>query len=88
MSGTPGSLKGDLKLGDLHEDLLTSLSVLIFFLSDGKLRTLHGRLFMLDDLESKSTVSGLWGNTKPRENAHLYDVGPMIWEIKKKRGIL
>ena len=51
-------------------------------------RTLHGRLFMLDDLESKSTVSGLWGNTKPRENAHLYDVGPMMWEIKKKRGIL
>ena len=51
-------------------------------------KTLHGRLFMLDDLESKTTVSGLWGNTKPRENAHLYDVGKMMWEIKKDRGIL
>lgn len=49
---------------------------------------LGGRLFMLDDLESKSTVSRLWGNTRPREDAHLYDVGPMMWEIKKRRGIL
>ncbi len=51
-------------------------------------RTLKGRLFMLDDLESKTTVSRLWGNTRPREDAHLYDVGKMMWEIKKDRGIL
>ena len=51
-------------------------------------KALHGRLFMLDDLESKTTVSRLWGNTRPREDAHLYDVGKMMWEIKKDRGIL
>ena len=37
---------------------------------------------------SKTTVSRLWGNTRPREDAHLYDVGKMMWEIKKDRGIL
>ena len=51
-------------------------------------KTLHGRLFMLDDLESKTTVSRLWGNTRPREDAHLFNVGKMMWEIKKDRGIL
>ena len=51
-------------------------------------KTLHGRLFMLDDLESKTTVSRLWGNTKPRENAHLYNVGKMKWEIMKDRGLI
>ena len=37
---------------------------------------------------SKTTVSRLWGNTRPREDAHPYDVGKMMWEIKKDRGIL
>ena len=51
-------------------------------------KALRGRLFMLDDLESKTTVSRLWGNTKPKENAHMYDVRKLEWEIKRDRGLI
>ena len=50
--------------------------------------TLGGRLFMLDDLESRTTVSNLWSNTRPKENAHLYSVGKLEWELKRDRGLL
>ena len=50
--------------------------------------TLGGRLFMLDDLESRTTVSNLWSNTRPKENAHLYNVGKLEWELKRDRGLL
>ena len=50
--------------------------------------TLGGRLFMLDDLESRTTVSNLWSNTRPKENTHLYSVGKLEWELKRDRGLL
>ena len=51
-------------------------------------QNLGGRLFMLDDLQSKDTVSTVWGNTKQEEKPQWSDENrPIFYNVEKDRGL-
>ena len=46
---------------------------------------LKGRFFLLDDLQSKDTVSSMWGDSKPKTQVQPYM--PTAYDILEKRGL-
>ena len=52
-------------------------------------QNLGGRLFMLDDLQSKDTVSTVWGNTKASEEKPKWseENKPIFYNVEKDRGL-
>ncbi len=52
-------------------------------------KNLGGRLFMLDDLQSKDTVSTVWGNTKASEEKPKWseENKPIFYNVEKDRGL-
>ena len=52
-------------------------------------QNLGGRLFMLDDLQSKETVSTVWGPSNPEKpkTPQPEESQTIFWELEKKRGL-